>query len=80
MKWNGLWAVYTAHKHTRDEGESYLEKINAVGIVAGGAPCDHGYAHNTARRERDFPTDRIMKGLDTTIQTANASHPQDKKP
>jgi len=73
VEWNGLWAVYTAHEHT-----IYGVSRKAVGIVAGGAPCDVGTSY-TARRERYFPMDRILKGLDTTIQTANASKEQDKR-
>mmetsp|Transcript_18458 Transcript_18458/g.27373 ORF Transcript_18458/g.27373 Transcript_18458/m.27373 type:complete len:81 (+) Transcript_18458:164-406(+) len=80
MKWNGLWAVYTAHEHIYRKGEEDEENRKAVGIVAGGATCDGGLASKTVRREREFPRDRIMNGIGTTIQTANASYPQDKKP
>jgi len=67
VEWNGLWAMYTAHKHTYDEGEEFEEHRKAVEIVAGGVPCDNGFTLYTARRERDFPIDRILKGLDATI-------------
>ena len=79
LEWNGLWVVYTAHEHTYVLKYGRLgKKVKAVGIVAGGAPCDDGRASDTAVRERPFPMDRIMKGLDATIQTANASKAHDK--
>jgi len=79
LEWNGLWAVYTAHKHIYRKGEEDEENRKAVGIVAGGATCDLGVASWTARREREFPRDRIMNGIGTTIQTANASKEHDKR-
>ena len=78
VEWNGVWAMYTAHEHTYDGGVRVEEHRKAVGIVAGGAPCDGMNASLTARRERPFPRDRILKGLGATIQTANASKAHDK--
>ena len=78
LEWNGLWAVYTAHDHTYLKGTDYGETRKAVGIVPGGATCDFGISSYTNLRQRDFPMDRILKGLDTMIQTANASIEHDK--
>ena len=72
VEWNGLWAVYTAHEHI------YGGNRKAVGIVAGVATCDIA-PYNTADRERPFPMDRILKGLDTKTQNANASIEHDKR-
>jgi len=80
LKWNGFWAVYTAHEHTLYEGEEeYEENRKALGIVSGGATCDWDNANSTVLRERPFPRARILNGLDTTIQTANASKVHDKR-
>jgi len=57
LEWNGLWAVYTVHEHIYCEGEEDEENRKAVGIVAGGAPCDSEVAFYTAHRERPFPRD-----------------------
>jgi len=80
VEWDGLWAVYTAHEHIYEgEEDDDEENRKAVGIVAGGTTCEGGLAYTTAIRERHFPMDRILKSVNTTIQTANASIPHDKR-
>ena len=77
--WNGLWAVYTVHEHTWNEGEVDEHVRRAVGIVSGGVPSDYGNAYITAEREGYFPMIRILKALNTImVQNAVASIPVDK--
>jgi hypothetical protein len=82
VKWNGLWAIYTAHEHFFREGKGFsvteLENKKAVDIVAGGAPFENGRLR-VANLERHLPRDHILKGIDTTIQTASASKAHDKR-
>jgi len=77
----GVWAVYTAHKHTfqRYENPGYVdEPREAVGIVSGrdGATSD-GY--HAAQREIWFPFKLILRSLNTTIETADASVEDDRR-
>ena len=80
MEWNGLWAIYTASNHIYGErfmGEGMRRK--AVGIIPGGATFELGDTYLIAVREREFPMDRILKGVNTMIQTANATKAHDKR-
>merc|ERR1740124_958110 len=76
---SGLWAVYTAHKHTRKPvciGEE--EKRQAVGIVSGGTTLDKGNSVTIAGRERAFPIELVEKSLRIKIEDAKASKEQDQ--
>ncbi len=67
----GLWAVYTAHKHTfMDDDRS------AVGIISGGEIGENAFY--SARRESYFPTELIRKSRNIKIESAEASMEADR--
>ena len=70
----GLWAVYTAHKHT----DNWLKENHAaVGIVSGGVPNDSAYCNS--ERESHFPTDLILKSLNIKVESSKASRDDDRR-
>ncbi len=75
---NGIWVVYTSHKHKcRVPHSNYKrEDREAVGIISGGAPGE--LAVNTSVRESHFPIQLILKSRDIQIQTAQASQESDR--
>merc|ERR1740124_1012082 len=74
----GLWAVYTANRHTyREAYDSFTEVRDAVGIISGGATSDGG-ASDTTAREKEFPYQLIKKSLDIQIEDAEASEETDR--
>ncbi len=67
----GLWAVYTAHKHTY-----FDEERSAVGIISGGEIRENAFY--SARRESHFPTELILKSRNIKIESAQASMDSDR--
>eukprot|EP00555_Chaetoceros_dichaeta_P015030 CAMPEP_0198257578 /NCGR_PEP_ID=MMETSP1447-20131203/7206_1 /TAXON_ID=420782 /ORGANISM="Chaetoceros dichaeta, Strain CCMP1751" /LENGTH=229 /DNA_ID=CAMNT_0043944503 /DNA_START=398 /DNA_END=1084 /DNA_ORIENTATION=- len=72
----GLWAVYTAHKHTYNNPEDYgggQEEREAVGIIS-----DSGFSDFITAREESFPYELIKKALTIKVEKAEASKDDDR--
>jgi len=75
----GMWAVYTAHKHTYIHAQTNQEEErDAVGIISGGATSDMGRSNRIAAREESFPFELIKKSLTIKVEEAEASEEVDR--
>jgi len=75
----GIWAVYTAHKHKYIHAQSKEEEEReAVGIISGGATSDMGMSNRITVREESFPFELIKKSLTIKVEKAVASEEDDR--
>jgi len=75
----GLWAVYTAKKHTYENPDyGTKQERESVGIISGGSTSDQNVTYYTTTREQHFPYEVISKALKINVENADASVNDDR--